>query len=67
MQTNLTRRAETALNALRRHFAGLAAQPRATASTVTDGHEARWRAQQHENGEREQALYQLRSLGWPSA
>jgi hypothetical protein len=64
MPTQLTRQAETVLSALRRHLAVL---PRAAAPAITDGHEARWRAQQQECGEREQALYQLRALGWPSA
>lgn len=64
MQTNLTRQAEMVLNTLRRHLAVL---PRAATPAVTDGQEARWRAQQYESGEREQALYQLRALGWPSA
>jgi hypothetical protein len=64
MMMTLTRQAEAALNALRRHLAQL---PRTAAPVITDGHEAGWRAQELERIERERAQFQLRSLGWPSA
>lgn len=60
MQTNLIHQALEAARALRQRFAPPPA-------AVSQGHDPRWREQQLERGEREQALYQLRVLGWPGA
>lgn len=63
MPKNLTRRATEALHALQQRFM----QRRVVPATGLLGHDPRWREQQAERGQREQALFQLRALGWPSA